>query len=69
MQPLPLPKPIQSKIKYRRHFLTSGEMPEISRVRLKHSSIVAHAAECPLLGVKRTFLQLTAMSAIDPKRT
>jgi hypothetical protein len=47
---MPFPKPIQSKIKYRPHFLTSGEMPDISRVRFKHSSIVAHAAECPLLG-------------------
>jgi hypothetical protein len=40
---MPFPKPIQSKIKYRPHFLTSGEMPDISRVRFKHSSIVAHA--------------------------
>src|SRR5262249_29888926 len=24
---------------------------------------------CPLLGVKRTFIQLTLMSAFDPKRT
>src|SRR6516164_3034021 len=24
---------------------------------------------CPLLGVKRTFVQLTSMSAFDPKRT
>jgi hypothetical protein len=29
---MPLPKPIQSKIRYRPHFLTSGEMPGISRV-------------------------------------
>src|SRR5215472_16366265 len=30
-----------------------------------------HATEfqCPLLGVKRTFIQLTLMSAFDPKRT
>jgi len=27
------------------------------------------AAQCPLLGVKQTFLQLTSMSAFDPKRT
>jgi hypothetical protein len=25
--------------------------------------------QCPLLGAKRTFLQLTSMSAFDPKRT
>src|SRR5262249_54228475 len=28
-----------------------------------------HADECPLLGVNRTSLQVTSMSAFDPKRT
>ena len=27
------------------------------------------AAQCPLLGAKQTFLQLTSMSAFDPKQT
>ena len=27
-----------------------------------------HVLKCPLLGVKRTLLQLAAMSVIDPKR-
>ena len=39
-----------------------------SRCRLAHSG-TSSRPQCPLLEVKRTFLQLTSMSAFDPKRT
>src|SRR5262249_12951588 len=55
---------------------TEGRVARLRSRRQHRSSVYLaqsghHAAEfqCPLFGVKQTFLQLTSMSAFDPKRT
>ena len=42
MRPLPLPKPIQPKINYRLHFLTSREMPGGHRLDLAKCPPMTH---------------------------
>jgi len=55
------------------YFAPIGRTRQYSMVSGKRQSSRAcsraHVIQCPLLGVKRTFLQLAAMSAFEPKRT